>query len=74
MLPAPIANDYVDANPVSWPSDFDAGPIPAAIVDFRPIEALVDYVSFDPDGGGGQRNFFRSGCPHVPGFLVAIKA
>jgi hypothetical protein len=48
-LPAPIADGYVEANPASWPSDFDAGPIPSAIVDFRPVDALLDSAWPDPD-------------------------
>ena len=73
MLAAPIANDYADANPVSWPSEFDTDSIPAAIIDFRPIEAFLDSVSFDPhvvEAG----IFFRRGCHRIPKFSSLFKA
>ena len=45
--------------PISWPSDFDAAPIPAAIVDFRPIEPLFDTAFSDEEEAGGGEIFLR---------------
>ncbi len=59
-LPAAIADGYVEANPSSWPSGFDAGPIPSAIVDFRPVEALIDSASLDPEEAGPGAIFSRT--------------
>ncbi len=73
MLAAPIANGYVDANPASWPSEFDTDLIPAAIVDFQPVEAFLDGVSFDPLVATAGLFFPQRRSPHHQ-ILVAFQS
>ena len=73
MLAAPIANGYVDANPASWPSEFDTDLIPAAIIDFQPVEAFS--MAFRSTRLWRQPDFsFRRGGHRITKFSSLFKA